>query len=240
MTRRALLAGAIGGLGALAANVIGGASKAEASAGSPLIIGSSTNNAGSSNTILTTNSSVVAFELIQQGGGTAVMGYATPSSGPTRGVYGRSDSPYGYGVQARNAGAPGPGAAVQAIGGNNVGVLGSSTSGFGIYGYSSDKAGVAGASGTSVGVQGFSASNAGIHGNSNGGTGVLGTSATGYAGKFDGSVKVEQNLDIGEFGTPVHPGPNVARLFVRDNGAGKTQLCVLFPTGVVEVLSAEA
>lgn len=121
-SRRAILAGALGGIGALAATVIGGASRAQASAGSPLIIGSSTNNAGSSNTILTTNSSVVAFELIQNGGGTALMGYATPATGPTRGVYGRSNSASGDGVQARNAGAGGTGAALRAFGGNNVGV----------------------------------------------------------------------------------------------------------------------
>lgn len=30
-----------------------------------------------------------------------------------------------------------------------------------------------------------------------------------------------------------------ARLFARDNGAGKTQLCVRFPTGVAVVLATE-
>jgi hypothetical protein len=35
------------------------------------------------------------------------------------------------------------------------------------------------------------------------------------------------------------PVANRARLFVRDNGAGKTQLCVRFHTGVVKVLATE-
>jgi hypothetical protein len=121
-SRRAILAGAVGGIGALAATIIGGASRTQAAAGSPMIIGSSTNNAGSSNTILTTNSSVIAFELIQNGLGTALMGYTTPTAGTGRGVYGRTDSPNGDGVQARNAGAAGTGAGIRAFGGNNVGV----------------------------------------------------------------------------------------------------------------------
>lgn len=32
---------------------------------------------------------------------------------------------------------------------------------------------------------------------------------------------------------------NTARLYSRDNGSGKTQLCVLFPTGAVQVLATE-
>jgi hypothetical protein len=96
-------------------------------AGSALIIGNSANNAGTSNTILTTSSSVVAFELLQNGPGTALMGYVTPGSGGTRGVYGRSDSPNGDGVQARNAGAKGTGAALHAYGQANIGIIGEST-----------------------------------------------------------------------------------------------------------------
>jgi hypothetical protein len=32
---------------------------------------------------------------------------------------------------------------------------------------------------------------------------------------------------------------NQARLFVKDNGAGKTQLCVRFHTGAVQVIETE-
>ena len=121
-TRRSILAAALGGLAATVAGALGRPSTAEAAAGSSLIIGSSTNNAGTSNTILTTSSSVVAFQLLQNGPGTALMGYVTPGSGTTRGVYGRTDSPNGFGVQARNAGAAGSGSALQAIGVNNLGI----------------------------------------------------------------------------------------------------------------------
>jgi hypothetical protein len=36
------------------------------------------------------------------------------------------------------------------------------------------------------------------------------------------------------------PAANRARLFVRDNGAGKTQLCVRFRTGKVKVLAVQS
>ena len=122
-SRRAMLAGALGGLAGLVVGRLGSPDPASAAAGSPLIIGSEANNAGTSNTQLIANSNVVTFKLYQQGPGTALMGYATPSSGGTRGVYGRVDSPNGDGVQARNAGAAGTGAAVRAFGGNNDGVV---------------------------------------------------------------------------------------------------------------------
>jgi len=35
------------------------------------------------------------------------------------------------------------------------------------------------------------------------------------------------------------PNSAKARLFVRDNGAGKTQLCVQFNTGAVQVLATQ-
>lgn len=38
---------------------------------------------------------------------------------------------------------------------------------------------------------------------------------------------------------PAAPAANSYRLFSRDNGAGKTQLCVRFATGAVQVLATE-
>ena len=46
-------------------------------------------------------------------------------------------------------------------------------------------------------------------------------------------------VDHVEQADPPAPVANTARLFARDNGAGKTQLCVRFPTGAVQVLSTE-
>jgi hypothetical protein len=38
---------------------------------------------------------------------------------------------------------------------------------------------------------------------------------------------------------PAAPAANKVRVFSRDNGAGKTQICALFPTGAVQVLATE-
>jgi hypothetical protein len=46
--------------------------------------------------------------------------------------------------------------------------------------------------------------------------------------------------ELAEISTPAAPPSNHARLFVRDNGSGKTQLCVRFPTGAVKVLATES
>jgi hypothetical protein len=332
-SRRALLAGALGGLAAAVAGALGRPGPASAAAGSTMIIGSETNDAGSANTQLLTNSNVVAFKLLQNGPGTALMGYATPATGATRGVYGRSDSPNGYGVQARNAGAAGTGAAMQAIGVNNIGleastdsatsvalkatnsavdgtvalfentsggtgdsagpalraytaggsdadvhpegdyndaagefagrhgvigastgigygVLGLSPSGAGVYGVSNDSYGVRGSSVSNygvygstdagTGVRGISTSGYGVYGNSSSLDGVRGFSTTGYAVHANGRARIDEYLDIQEMAAPASPAVNVARLFVRDNGAGKTELCVIFPTGAVQVIKTQA
>lgn len=42
-----------------------------------------------------------------------------------------------------------------------------------------------------------------------------------------------------EIADPAAPAANKARLYVKDNGAGKTQLVVRFPTGAVQVLATE-
>ena len=127
-TRRALLAGLAGGAGALIAGAVGrlNPARAVAAAGTPLYIGRTDNNAGTADTQLLTNSSITAFTLYQQGPGTALMGYVTRTSGNGRGVYGRTDSPNGDGVQARNnASSAGSGAAIRAFGVNNDGIVAS-------------------------------------------------------------------------------------------------------------------
>jgi hypothetical protein len=62
-----------------------------------------------------------------------------------------------------------------------------------------------------------------------------------------GNIRVEGGsstgyIDIGEYATtsdPSAPSDNRGRLYVRDNGAGKEQLCVRFNTGAVQVLATE-
>ena len=273
-SRRALLAGAIGGVGAWLAAAASRIAPAEAAAGDQLVIGSQTNNAGTSDTQLITNSSVIAFKLLQNGPGTALMGYATPTLGATRGVYGRSDSPSGFGIQGRNAGTAGTGAAIQGIGVNNDGVVGSTehinrvgvkgmagggvgvlgqgqvgvkgtttSSGYGVIGETAGEGaiGVAGVvqdpaaegvrgrhEGSGVGVYAFSASGVALSAESQGD----------YAGQFTGPVNTNRYLDISEMTAPGNPPANTARLFVRDNGS-KTELCVLFPTGSIQVIKTQ-
>lgn len=52
-------------------------------------------------------------------------------------------------------------------------------------------------------------------------------------------VDCSQYVDISEMSAPAAPAANTARLFVEDDGAGKTRLCVRFPTGAVQVLATE-
>ena len=272
-SRRALLAGAVGGLGAWLAAAATRIAPADAAAGDSLVIGSQTNNAGTADTQLITNSTVIAFKLLQNGPGTALMGYATPTSGATRGVYGRTDSPTGFGVQARNAGASGTGAAIQGIGGNNDGVVGTtefhagvkgiasggygvhgsgqtgvfgttSSSGYGVYGQTSGPAAVAvfgEATGPAdVGVYGYhGGAGQGVAASSVAGVALYASASQAYAGQFEGTVGISKYIDVSEMTAPANPGANTARLFVRDNGT-KTELCVIFPTGSIQVLKTEA
>lgn len=49
-------------------------------------------------------------------------------------------------------------------------------------------------------------------------------------------------VELNEFASgsdPAAPGANKARWFVRDNGAGKGELCVRFPSGAVQVIASE-
>lgn len=45
--------------------------------------------------------------------------------------------------------------------------------------------------------------------------------------------------EYGEIADPAAPATNNARLYAKDNGAGKTQLAVRFPTGAVQILATE-
>ena len=46
-------------------------------------------------------------------------------------------------------------------------------------------------------------------------------------------------VDGVEISAPSAPAANTGRLYFRDNGAGKTQLVVRFPTGAVQVVATE-
>lgn len=51
---------------------------------------------------------------------------------------------------------------------------------------------------------------------------------------FDGGF-----IEGAEIADPAAPAANIGRLYFRDNGVGKTQLVVRFPTGLVQVIATE-
>jgi hypothetical protein len=56
----------------------------------------------------------------------------------------------------------------------------------------------------------------------------------------DGAMRIGDYVEMPERGSdPAAPASNNARLYVRDNGAGKTQLVARFPTGAVQVVATE-
>jgi hypothetical protein len=197
-SRRAILAGAIGGLAGLIAGRLGAPDHASAAAGDPLLIGNTGNNAGISNTTLTTASSGTALLVTQNGTGTAlrgsavgvgsIAGFFTASYGT--GISGVTGNPGSYGVFGANDGTAGTGGGIRANGHSNHGLVASTTSG-------SQHAVFAIQSGPS-------SSGAAVYGDGNANFGVIGTTdgplAYGVAGinSADGGV--------GVFGTATKTG----------------------------------
>jgi hypothetical protein len=240
-SRRALLAGALGGLGALAASAIGRASPVRAADdGQVMHVGDEWADALTSSGIGNQTNNETVFHAESSHGGIGLQG----SSSSFYGVYGSSSSSYGvYGSSSSDIGVGGSS-------NSSYGVAGTSSSFVGSLGYSlGGSTGVQGVSGGSppaakakTGVYGYAnqdSSAKGIWGQSPNGRGVMGSSSTGWAGYFSGRVYTERYTEMKEVGNPSAPGANRLRLFARDNGSGKTQLCVRFPTGAVQVIKTE-
>jgi trimeric autotransporter adhesin len=119
-SRRAVLVATLGALAGSLATAVGRPLPARATAGDPLVLGS-TNYAGSSATRLNTTSSGGAFWMTQNGYGSAVKGDSTNGHGA---VF-TTAHPDRFGVDATNTAAwpPGAGAAIRGTGGNNAGAL---------------------------------------------------------------------------------------------------------------------
>jgi len=93
-----------------------------------------------------------------------------------------------------------------------IGVIGTSDQSVGVYGQSADGVGVAGFGqadkgvlgvGGSVGVEGATDAGDGVHGRSTTGNGVYGESASGYAGRFDGRMRVEADTPFESDGVTI-------------------------------------
>jgi hypothetical protein len=228
-SRRAVLAGAIGGICAWAASALGRAGRAQAADGDPMLIAG--DNQATSTTLLTNSGT---------GGGLHVNAPQVAVSGTSQSSYGVSgfsqtergvwaQSSLNYGLDAfTSSGA----AAMRGY------VLNTTT---GVYGFSGPTEPVAPKPQTGVfGYSSHSTSSRGVWGESPAGIGVYGRTTTGFAGYFQGKVFTSAFHEMIEVTTPSAPGANRARLFVRDNGAGKTQLCVRFATGSVKLIAQEA
>jgi len=265
-SRRALMAGAIGGLGALAAAAVGVPRPAQAQTGDALKLGLS-NSAGNITTltrigtdrlgnalkVVVSRSSAVAVKALASGGtgvdGTATSGIGVAGhSGTGVGVFGTSvrgqgvwaSSEHNTALFARSLYASG----IHAIGGGGQGIIGNGA--IGVEGNSQARhglgvSGVSSASGaTGVRGQATGAGSRAVAGFTNLGHAIHGESAAGWAGYFDGRVFTNEYFEFHEVTTPVvAPRANRARLFVRNGPGGRTQLCVRFHTGTVRVLSSQ-
>jgi len=250
-SRRALLAGALGGIGAWAAGAIGRASPVRAE-GQAVVVGGEYADAAS----VTKISNLTNSDTVLWGESSSGIGVSGSSSSEV-GVSGNSST--NTGVRGQSTSHLG----VQGISSTHFGVYGSSSSSNGVRGVSTS-AGQAGSVGqafaNSTGVLGFSGAivppaakaktgmfgyaeqdnfSRGVTGESPAGIGVYGISSTGYGGYFDGKVHTTKWYELSENPVPPAPLANRARLFIKDNGAGKTQLCVRFATGAVQVIASQ-
>jgi len=230
-SRRALLAGALGGIGAWAASAIGSPPRTQAHDVDDVLLGGLNTASSTTHIRNLTNSNFVLWG--QSSSGVAVYG----SSGSNLGVFGESGSSTGvHGQSTNNIGVYGfsnatnQPATVGRSAGNSTGVLGAS--GFAPLPAAKAKTGV-------YGYAAQDASSQGVWGHSPAGNGVVGSTTSGYAGYFSGKVYSTQFYELSEISAPLAPSANRARLFVKDNGAGKTQLCVRFHTGAVKVIVTE-
>jgi hypothetical protein len=156
----------------------------------------------------------------------AVDGRNAAVAGGAIGIYGESNSLDGVGVRGQNNA-------------GGAGVHGNADDGVGVRGSSVNAPGVQGFSNVHAGVQGTSIDHDGVEGTSTNAYGVYARSSNSYACYLDGSTFAGGYLDVSKISAPAAPEPDAARLFVRDNGSAKLQLCVLFPTGAAQVIATE-
>ena len=112
-SRRALLAGALGGLGAVAATAVGRVSPVRAANGDAVTVGNSFT--GTSNTTITTSGNSAWAGNSSAVGADAVFGNATALTGPSWGVRGMSASAAGSGVVGQATSGTGTTFGVQGI-----------------------------------------------------------------------------------------------------------------------------
>jgi hypothetical protein len=228
--------------------------RAEAITGGNFILGNS-NNAGATTTLVRTSATspsplmkvdgtglnataTAALQVVGTGGGAALYAQGF-SSGATIATIGL----------AINGAGSGSANGIYGSSGSGTGVFGQASSGgIGVRGTSNTSSGVVGGSGTSpaapaaTGVYGYAAGSTarGVFGETTNGHGVHGKAdSNGWAGYFIGKVYMSKYQEMQEVTNPSAPAANKARIFVRDNGSGKTQLCVRFSSGAIQVIKTQ-
>ena len=216
-SRRALLAGALGGIGAVAAGAMAKVSPVRATNGDAVTVGGTFTGTSPTSITNSTGDGIVARNTST--GSSGLFAHATAATGATFGVFGRSDSIAGTGVAGLAAATNGTGVKGTASGGIGVngisdlyiGVYGSSNSNIGVYGYgaAADRPAIQGsAAGNSTGVLGSSGASpdaqpkTGVYGYANqdaGSRGVYGYSGKGHGvdGRAWGGVGVYAKAQTG-------------------------------------------
>jgi hypothetical protein len=202
-SRRAILAGGLGGVAALAAGAFGRPSPALAGTDGDVVLGGE--NVTSGNTHVT-NSDVGGSAVGFTGScyaGTGLYG----TSHTSYGAYGYSDThvgSFGVGAVAGVAGQNGAGTGVLGYGGfgdlpapkPSTGVYGyaaQDANSRGVWGYSPAGQGVRGDATTGRGVNGQASSGLGVRGFATSGVGLSGEAATGYALRTMGRVRLDNS-----------------------------------------------
>jgi hypothetical protein len=219
-SRRALLAGALGGLGAVAASAIGRVSPVRAGVDGDVVLGGTNYTTGTTNVWNTSGAGDSAvLSVYHSGNGPAAAATATNGHG----IVAHSHNLYGlHGSSVYSVGSAGvsginsdqPGVAGQSQG-NNTGVLGFSGGGAfpagrpntGLFGYAAQD-------NSSRGVIGESPAGHGVRGETSSGAAVFGIATTGYALRTSGRLKADKvsgvaTIAAGSTSVTLTPGVNV-------------------------------
>ena len=204
-TRRALLAGILGGIGAWAAAAISRTSPVLAN-GEVIHVGESFLTATTTTGLVNTVNADDVFKAGSTGGGIGVHGYGSTGvrgdSGSGIGIVGTTTtgSAAVYGHASENTGIAGfSGGTLGVIPKADTGVFGFAGKGLesrGVSGMSPAGQGVRGETTSGRAVQGTAASGIGVRADSVSGTGLWATSSTGYALRTGGRVKLDKSAGI--------------------------------------------
>jgi len=196
-TRRAILAGGLGGLAAFAANALGRPAATMASDGQTMVVGG---EYSSTSVTSVTNATGNGFY-----GGSLGTGFAITGQG-SQGIGVHGFSTFNIGMLGETDSSSLAAVAGRSFGGG-TGVLGTADNApipaaklkTGVYGQAtqdSSSRGVYGESSSGRAVQGVASSGIGVRAAASSGTGCYATSTTGYALRTDGRVRLDKSAGV--------------------------------------------